>query len=327
MRGIRALLIRMARAFRKETGDRELAEEIESHLQMHVDDNLRSGMSPSQARREAIMKLGGIEQTKENYRERRGLPFLETLFQDLRYGLRMLGKNLGFTATAVLTLALGIGVNTAIFSIVNAVILRPLPYKDSSRLVTFNLKTAMFPTFTLRPSWPAFLAIRSEAASLEQAVACWETDRTLTGTSQPAVLDVAGVSNGFFEELGARPALGRLLTDGDQIASQSRVAVLSNAFWRSRFAGDSLGYRTRADFGPSGLHRGWRGGGRIRLSGARRNLGADRTEFRHRAKTPRFSLSTSWENCARARGSSRCRPISASSRRGSAKNLPKKNPI
>ncbi len=182
------------------------------------------------------MKLGGVEQTKENYRERRGLPFLETLFQDLRYGLRMLGKNPGFTATAVLTLALGIGVNTAIFSIVNAVILRPLPYKDSSRLVTFNVKTAMFPAFNLQPTWPAFQAIRAQASSVEQAVASWETDRTLTGTGQPAVLDVAGVSDSFFESLGARPAFGRLLSDQDQNSSQDHVAVLSAALWRTRFA-------------------------------------------------------------------------------------------
>ncbi len=185
------------------------------------------------------MKLGGMEQTKENYRERRGLPILETLFQDLRYAMRMLAKNPGFTATAVVTLALGIGVNTAIFSIVNAVILQPLPYKDSSRMVTFHLKTAMFPAFTLRPSWPAFQAIRTEAGSLEQAVACWETDRTLTGTNQPAVLHVAGISKGFFEELGTRPELGRLLTDQDQTASQDHVAIVSNALWRTRFAKDS----------------------------------------------------------------------------------------
>jgi predicted permease len=236
VRRIRAWFFRLAGLFQKETRDQELSSEMESHLQMHIDDNLRAGMSPGQARREAIMKLGGIEQTKETYRERRGLPFLETLFQDLRYGLRMLAKNPGFTATAVLTLALGIGVNTAIFSIVNAVILRPLPYKDSSRLVTFNLKTAMFPAFTLRPSWPAFQAIRAEAASIEQAVASWETDRTLTGTNQPAVLHVAGVSNDFFEELGTRPAVGRLLTEEDQNSSQDHVAVLSSALWRTRFA-------------------------------------------------------------------------------------------
>jgi predicted permease len=236
MRRLRAWFSRLSALLGKEARERELSAEMDSHLQLHIEDNLRAGMTLAQARREAIMKLGGVEQAKENYRERRGLPFLETLFQDLRYGLRMLAKNPGFTATAVLTLALGIGVNTAIFSIVNAVILRPLPYKDSSRMVTFNVKTAMFPAFNLQPTWPAFQAIRTQASSVEQAVASWETDRTLTGTGQPAVLDVAGVSDSFFESLGAHPAFGRLLADQDQNSSQDHVAVLSAALWRSRFA-------------------------------------------------------------------------------------------
>jgi predicted permease len=236
LRHIRAWFARVAGIFHKESRERELAAEMESHLQLHIEDKLRSGMSAQEARRQALIKLGGIEQTKENYRDRRSLPILETLLQDFRYGLRMLWKNPGFAATAVLTLALGIGVNTAIFSVVNAVILRPLPYKDSSRMVTFHVKTSMFPAFTLRPSWPAFKAIRTEADSVEQAIACWETDRTLSGTNQPAVLHVAGISSGFFETLGTRPARGRLLTDQDQNSSQDRVAVISHTLWRTRFA-------------------------------------------------------------------------------------------
>jgi putative ABC transport system permease protein len=228
----------LASLFVRERRERELADEIASHLAMHIEDNLRAGMSTEEARRKALLRLGGVEQTTEAYRERRGLPFLETFWQDLRFAMRMLRKNPSYTAVAVFTLALGIGANTAIFSIVNAVILRPLPYKNSSRLVTFEMKAAAFPNFSLYLSWPAFQGIRNNADSLEQVAACWDIERTLTGTSQPMVLNVSGVSVNFFEELGARAAAGRLLSDQDQKREHNLVAVISNALWRAQFAAD-----------------------------------------------------------------------------------------
>jgi predicted permease len=239
MRQLRAWFVRLVGFFRRNGSERDLAAEMDSHLQMHIEDNLRAGMSAAEARRQALIKLGGFEQTKEIYRERRGLPFLETLFQDLRFAFRMLRKNPGFTAVAALTLALGIGANTAIFSIVNAVVLRPLPYKDSSRIVTFHTKTAMFPNFTLALTWPAFQEVRGQATPLEEVAAYWPTDRTLTGVDQPEVLRATGVTPGFFEELGGTAEQGRLLAEPDHKPGQDRVALISDSLWRTRFATDS----------------------------------------------------------------------------------------
>jgi putative ABC transport system permease protein len=239
MRRLRAWLLRFAGLFHKHHRDREFSAELENHLQLHIEDNLRTGMSAAEARRSALIQLGGLEQTKELFREQRGLPMLEVFLHDLRFGLRMLLKNPGFTAVAVLTLALGIGANTAIFSIVNAVVLRPLPYKDSSRLVTFHTRTSMFPDFNLLLTWLAFEQIRAEATSLEQTVAYQQSEQTLTGRDRPQVLTVAAVSNGFFEELGAVAALGRLLSEQDHQSGQEGVAVISDKLWRTRFAGDS----------------------------------------------------------------------------------------
>src|SRR5260221_4181857 len=123
----RAAFLRFVNLFRNQKLDRELSAELESHLQLHIEDNLRAGMSPAAARRDAVLKLGGLEPTKENYRDQRGFPFLESVIQDIRFALRLLRKSPGFTATPVLTLALGIAVNSAIFSVLDSVLFKPRP--------------------------------------------------------------------------------------------------------------------------------------------------------------------------------------------------------
>jgi predicted permease len=238
VRSVRAWLAHLAGTFCKEHREQEFDQEMHSHLQMHIADNLRAGMSAQEARRQALISLGGVEQTKELCRERRGLPLVETLLQDVRFGFRILRKNPGFTSVAVLTLALGIGANTAIFSVVHAVLLRPLPFKNSGRMVAVHTKTAMFPQFKLAPSWPAFQAIRARADALETSTAHWTTQRTLTGEGEPAVLYVAGVSTDFFAQLGAAAENGRLLSEEDQRPGQDLVAVISDRLWRTRFATD-----------------------------------------------------------------------------------------
>ena len=126
MRKLRAFLLRLKGLFNK--NDRDFADELESHLQLHIDDNIRAGMSPEEARREAVMKLGGVDQTKEAYRDRATIPLLESLVQDLRFTLRQLRKNPAFTITATAMVALGIGASVAIFAFVDAALIKPLPF-------------------------------------------------------------------------------------------------------------------------------------------------------------------------------------------------------
>jgi putative ABC transport system permease protein len=232
MKRLRAWLSRLGESCGKRRREQELSAEIDSHLQLHIDDNLRRGLSPAQARREAIMKLGGIEQTKETYRERRGLPILENVLQDFRYGLRMLWKNPGFTATAVVTLALGIGVNTTIFSTAEAFLVHPLAIPSLNRLVAVT-------NGQKRPVAPAdYFDWKSQNHLLENISAYRSDDMNLTGTGEPERVYGAAVTADFFATLGVAPSRGRAFSAGEDVPGRDQVVVLSHGLWQRHFGAD-----------------------------------------------------------------------------------------
>ncbi|MGC1655522.1 MAG: ABC transporter permease, partial [Candidatus Acidiferrales bacterium] len=229
--------------------------ELESHLQMHIDENIRRGMTPADARRQALIKLGGMEQTKERYRDRRGLPFLETLWQDIRFALRMLRKSPGFTAVAVLTLALGIGANTAIFSLIDGVMLRPIPVRDASQLVIFQWKAhkgflnGEYSSFndcgergvgTTGCSFPLPIVSKMHALTdtFSSVIACaGPADLDLSGNGPASIVQGTIVSADYFSTLGVGAILGRTLGASDESFSADPVVELSYGYWQSAFGG------------------------------------------------------------------------------------------
>jgi putative ABC transport system permease protein len=224
--------------FRREHVERNLDSEVRTYYNLFEEEKMSQGMNPKDARRAARVELGGTEQLKEEIRSARAGSWLESVWMDLRYAARLLSKNPGFTAVAVLTLALGIGANTAVFSVVNAVVLRPLPYKDSQRLVTVTTNTAMFPNLTLGNSWLAVQKMRKTVPAFEQLTAYSSSDMNMTQSGNPAQLSVISIADGFFDLFGVGPQQGRLLLPSDQTVNQGHVAVLSDALWRSHFGAD-----------------------------------------------------------------------------------------
>src|SRR5438046_3495585 len=237
MRKLRELVLRFGGLFNKRRQDRELDDEIESHLQLHIEDNVRLGMTPDEARRQAMIKLGGIESTKEAYRDQRGLPMLDTFFQDIRFGARQLRKNPGFAAVAVLTLVLGIGANTAIFSVVDAVLLRPLAYPDSGQLVWLCERGPDWSGGSI--SCPNFIDWMNQQSVFEKFGVYTGNNFTLTGAGEPVRLEGALMSADVFAALRTQPEIGRVFRENEDKPGAASVLVISHALWRDRLGSDA----------------------------------------------------------------------------------------
>jgi len=240
LRQLRSFFVRLLNLFHRSHREQEFAQELESHLALHIEDNLRAGMSPEEARRVALVKLGGVAQVQELQREQRGLPMLETLLQDLRYGMRMLQKHKGFTFIAIMTLALGIGATTAIFSVVNAVLLRPLPYAKPEELVSLydSLPSINFPRTGL--SEAEYINLRNQNQSFADIAAWhWSFDEvSLRGVAEPERLKAPHATANFFRTLGVPMALGRDFLPEEELTGKNNVVVLSHQFWQRKFAAD-----------------------------------------------------------------------------------------
>ncbi len=239
MRNLRTFWIRLRGLFGNPDRDADLKAELESHLQMHVEDNLRAGMTPKEARRQAAIQLGGVEQTKQAYRERATLPGLESLLQDLRYGLRMMARNPAFTAVAVITLAIGIGTTTTVFSWIDAVLVRPLPgVSDPGRLVALESLT---PGGEMVPnSYPDYRDFRDHLKLFDGIAATRPVAFSVGQEDHAERVWGELVSGNFFAVLGVSPQTGRVFLPseyGDKPGAFP-VAVISDRYWRSHFHAD-----------------------------------------------------------------------------------------
>jgi putative ABC transport system permease protein len=234
MRRLRAWVLRLVGTFNAARRDRDLADELESHLQLHIDDNVRAGMAPGEARRRAILVLGGIAQTEERYRDQRGIQVLDQFTQDLRYAARVLRKNPGFSATAVLMLALGIGANTALFGLLDSLLLRSLPVPQPEQLM--RLADGERDTF----GYPAFDELRRGSSLFSGVIASQSTPNLRRieeeGVSRPVILQP--VSGTYFDVLGVAAWRGRLFHGADAASPGGAVAVISESYWRGRYGSD-----------------------------------------------------------------------------------------
>jgi putative ABC transport system permease protein len=240
MSTLRRVVMRILGALGIGPKDERLDEEFRAHIDCLTEENLRAGMTPVEARRQAMLTFGPVESLKEQYRDQRGLPIVETISRDLRFAARSLRREPGFTALTIVMLGVGLGAATAMFSLVNGVLLNPLAFRQPDRLIVVN---EVIPAVRhLYPALPVnaahYLEWRKEARSLEAIALTYTTTANLTGVGEPERVDAAFVTPNLFRLLGVRPALGRDLRDDEEQVGRATVAVLSDTYWRRRFGAD-----------------------------------------------------------------------------------------
>ena len=224
--------------FRKEKVERELNDELSFHLEMEIEKNIARGMQPVEARTEALRSFGGMEKFKEECRDVRGGTLIESFVRDAHYGIRILFRNPGFTVVAVLTLALGIGANTAIFSVIYGVLMRPLPYKDGNQLVIVHQQAPLAHILNVPFSVKEVLDYREQNQTLDAVVEHHSMSFTLLGGAEPQRVQTGVVSANFFDVLGVKPLYGRTFVASDEEHGADAVLVLSYKYWQQSHGGD-----------------------------------------------------------------------------------------
>jgi len=241
VRWVGTIWFRLRSFFQRSAVERELDDEMRFHLDQAIEQNITRGMAPEEARRKALIELGGAEQVKEECRDARGWNLVEDTWRDVCFGARMMRKSPGFTVVAVLTLALGTGANAAIFSVVESVLLRPLPFKNAHRLVDL---TEYRPGAVDRGgvSFPDYLAWKQQNTVFEETAAYFlvnaSNDVVLGGPVSTVRARYSTVTNSFFQILGVQPALGHGFSASDEVPGGRKVFLASNAVWRSALGGD-----------------------------------------------------------------------------------------
>ena len=238
MKYVRSLLARMTGLFTKDATDDDLRAEMEAHLEMEIAENVRRGMHPDEARRQAILASGGITQATEAVRDQRGLPLIESLGADVKYAFRALRHARGFSAVVVLTLALGIGANTAIFSVIRGVLLKPLPHREGDRLVYLRQSAEIPGGANLAFSVPEVTDLRAGARSLGSIAEYSDWSGILRGRGDPLRVEIGLVTGNYFEVMGLSTVIGRTTGPSDDGSGVPPVMVLTHEFWLKHYAGD-----------------------------------------------------------------------------------------
>jgi len=249
MRFLRRFFTRLGNFATRRRNDERMREEIEEHIAFQTDENIRAGVSPVEARRQAVLKFGAVESMKEECRGERRILFIENIFQDIRYGLRALRKSPGFAAVTILTIALGIGATTAIFSIVDATLLHPLPYSQPEQLVRIEDDLPGVGVRDIGMSVPEWHDLERSGIFERVSPLGGGASVNLTGSTQPTRASFLNVAPNYFSLLGVEPEMGRTFNPDDRTPGFTLEVVISDGLWKGAFGGDPqiLGKSLRLD--------------------------------------------------------------------------------